>query len=235
MMNTDEDTGKAMALRAARATGAAGEPTPDESGERRRRAPAMSADERRQMIVQSALPLVAEYGAAVTTAQIARAAGIGEGTIFRVFADKDEVLGACMAEAASPDRVLRELVSISLEQPLADRLVEAIESLRAYLNRMGAVAGALMASGRAPRRDRPSPQGRQPGLDRETSTAAVRDALTDLFEPDRDALRLSPERCAQVFMSAAFSRGRLTGHDVAEITPAEIVDLFLHGALAARE
>lgn len=232
MMSTGEDTGGTMALKAARA---AMEAAPVDRGDRRRRAPAMSPGERRQMIVQSALPLVAEYGAAVTTAQIARAAGIGEGTIFRVFADKDEVLGACMAEAASPDRVLRELVSISLEQPLADRLVEAVESLRAYLNRMGAVAGALMASGRSPARDRPPVEGRRPGLDRETSAAAVRDALTDLFEPDRDALRLSPERCAQVFMAAAFSRGRLTGHDVPEVTPIEIVDLFLHGALAARE
>ncbi|MEV5460280.1 DUF6069 family protein [Streptomyces cellulosae] len=34
------------------------------------------------MIVQAAVPLITEYGSAVTTAKIARAAGIGEGTIF---------------------------------------------------------------------------------------------------------------------------------------------------------
>ena len=53
------------------------------------------------MIVAAALPLVAEYGAAVTTSQIARAAGIGEATIFRAFKDKDEVLDACVAEASA--------------------------------------------------------------------------------------------------------------------------------------
>ena len=36
------------------------------------------------MIIQTAIPLIAEYGAAVTTAKVARAAGIGEGTIFRL-------------------------------------------------------------------------------------------------------------------------------------------------------
>ncbi|MEO3807413.1 TetR/AcrR family transcriptional regulator [Sphaerisporangium sp. B11E5] len=185
------------------------------------------------MIVQAALPLVAEYGAAVTTQQIARAAGIGEGTIFRVFADKDEVLDACLAEAMSPDRVLRELVSISLDQPLADRLVEAIEALHAHLGRMGAVAGALMASGRRPRRDPLASGEARPGLDRETSLATVRDALAELFEPDQDTLRLSPERSAQVFMFAASSAGRLAGQGVPSLTSAEIVDMFLHGALAA--
>lgn len=49
----------------------------------------MSPEQRREMIVRAALPLVVEYGTSVTTAQIARAAGIGEGTIFRAFGDKD--------------------------------------------------------------------------------------------------------------------------------------------------
>ncbi|MFF8595875.1 hypothetical protein ACF061_31460 [Streptomyces sp. NPDC015220] len=48
---------------------------------RRRTAP-MEPDQRRAMIVAMALPLVIEYGASVSTAKIARAAGIGEGTIF---------------------------------------------------------------------------------------------------------------------------------------------------------
>ncbi|WP_331763944.1 helix-turn-helix domain-containing protein [Streptomyces anthocyanicus] len=38
----------------------------------------------------------------MSTAKIARAAGIGEGTIFRAFADKDALLAACMAEAVRP-------------------------------------------------------------------------------------------------------------------------------------
>ena len=58
------------------------------------------------MIVAAALPLVAEYGAKVTTSQVARAAGIGEATIFRVFADKEELLDAVLAEALQHEHAI---------------------------------------------------------------------------------------------------------------------------------
>ncbi|MEU9792805.1 helix-turn-helix domain-containing protein [Streptomyces sparsogenes] len=210
----------------------------------RRRAPGMSAEQRRAMIVAAALPLVAEYGAAVTTAQIARAAGIGEATIFRAFKDKEEVLAACTAEAVNPHHVQRELASISLDQPLADRLTEAAEAMRAHLTRMGAVAGALHASGH--RRDRApgrSPDDRAPGRSpgdrapgdrpadsRETAMRATRDALTELVEPDRAALRLPPERVASIFLGMLFTQLHF-GAEGAETDPAEFVDVLLHGTL----
>ncbi|MFI5957702.1 TetR/AcrR family transcriptional regulator [Cryptosporangium sp. NPDC051539] len=123
----------------------------------RRRASALSPDDRREMIVKAALPLVSERGAAVTTAQVARAAGIAEGTIFRVFPDKTALLDACVVEALRPDHVLAELGSIELDQPLEARLVEAADALSAHLGRMGAVIGALHATGRAPQRRGPAP------------------------------------------------------------------------------
>ena len=124
----------------------------------------MSAEQRRAMIVAAALPLVAEYGSAITTSQIARAAGIGEATIFRAFTDKEEVLTACLAEALSPDHVLNELASIPLDESLAVRLVEAAEAMRAHLERMGTVIGALHASGhrRQATGERPASSGRGP-------------------------------------------------------------------------
>src|SRR5690349_24636594 len=109
----------------------------------RRRAPGMTPDQRRDTIVRAALPLVAELGAAVTTAKIARAAGIGEATIFRVFDDKNAVLQACAMSAMDPARVLEELRSIPLDEPLASRLTDAVYALDAHLTRMGAVIGAL--------------------------------------------------------------------------------------------
>jgi AcrR family transcriptional regulator len=186
----------------------------------------MSPEQRRAMIVQAALPLVAEHGTAVTTQQIARAAGIGEATIFRVFADKDELLAACMAQAADPAGLLRELACISLEEPLAARLVEALDAMRAHLLRMGAVAGALMASGH--RTERPGHQGGR-STGRAESMAMIREALCDLLEPDRDALRLPADLAAETFLSLGMAAGRAGDR----IGHAELVDLFLHGALAA--
>ncbi|TDC93380.1 TetR/AcrR family transcriptional regulator, partial [Nonomuraea deserti] len=137
----------------------------------------MSPEQRREMIVKAALPLVVEYGTSVTTAQVARAAGIGEGTVFRAFGDKDALLAACMAEAQRPDDTLAHVASISLELSLAERLVEASEALRGYLARMGAVAGALAASGGLRReslrdalRETPKDPGQKPSTGPEPST-----------------------------------------------------------------
>ncbi|MDQ0913448.1 AcrR family transcriptional regulator [Streptomyces canus] len=196
---------------------------PKENQTTRRRAPAMSPEERRAMIIQTAIPLIAEYGAAVTTAKIARAAGIGEGTIFRVFADKDELLRACMAEALSPEHAIRELDAIDVSQPLPDRLAEAAEALQAHLSRMGAIAGSLGHGG-----------GKHPGTvrgaGRTESTTRIRAALADLLEPDRAALRRSPEQIAALFFGLLFTQPRTD--DEPDLTPQELVEVFLHGALS---
>jgi AcrR family transcriptional regulator len=155
----------------------------------RRRAPAMDADQRRAMIVAAALPLVVEYGASVTTAKIARAAGIGEGTIFRVFPDKDALLKACVAEAVRPDDTVRHLEAISLDQPLADRLTEAAEVIRGYLTRMGAVISALAATGRL-EPPKPDEEGRLP--DREAGLAAPRARWPPCSSPTRTGCGCPP-------------------------------------------
>src|SRR5690606_40981582 len=60
----------------------------DLSRERTRARPLSRAD-RRNAIAAATVPLLVEHGAAVTTRQIADAAGVAEGTLFRAFADKD--------------------------------------------------------------------------------------------------------------------------------------------------
>ncbi|MEV5676521.1 MULTISPECIES: TetR/AcrR family transcriptional regulator [unclassified Streptomyces] len=197
--------------------------TPKDNQTTRRRAPAMTPEERRAMVIQTAIPLIAEYGAAVTTAKIARAAGIGEGTIFRVFADKDELLQACIAEALSPEHAVRELDAIDVSQPLPDRLAEAAEALQAHMSRMGAILGSLGHRG-----------GKHPGTvrgaGRDESTARIRAALAELLEPDRAALRRPPEQIAALFFGLLFTQPRT--EDEPDLAPRELVEVFLHGALS---
>ncbi|QOV34723.1 TetR/AcrR family transcriptional regulator [Streptomyces ferrugineus] len=196
---------------------------PEENQTTRRRAPAMSPAQRREMIIQTAIPLITEYGAAVTTAKIARAAGIGEGTIFRVFTDKDELLQACMAEALSPEHAIRELDAIDVSQPLPDRLAEAAEALQAHMDRMGAILGSLGHRG-----------GKHPGTvrgaGRDESMTRVRAALAELLEPDKAALRRPPEQIAALFFGLLFTQPRT--EDEPDLTPQELVEVFLHGALS---
>ncbi|MEU8180115.1 TetR/AcrR family transcriptional regulator [Micromonospora sp. NPDC049044] len=193
----------------------------------RRRAPGMSAEDRREMIVAAALPLLVEHGSAVTTLQIAKAAGIGEATVFRAFADKDELLVACMSAALRNDHVLAELDAVPLDQPLAARLTEAAATLHAYLDRMGAVTGALRVSGRRGERRGPvdsSATGGRAAAAERTDRAVIR-----LLEPDRAALRLPIEQLAVIFLGILM--GRRGGHGSAETPVETLVDVFLHGVV----
>lgn len=185
----------------------------------------MSAEDRRAMIVHAVLPLLVEHGANVTSSQIARAAGIGEGTVFRAFKDKDELFDACTAEALKPDHVLDAIAEIPLDQPLEDRLVEAAEALGAHLERMGALMGALHASGR----HRGHRGGGKGG--RRESMAAIREAMVDLFTPEQDRLRLPAEQLAALFLTLLFGGRRLASDDAP--TTRQVVDFFLHGAVEA--
>jgi AcrR family transcriptional regulator len=188
----------------------------------RRRAPGMSPEKRREMIIHAVLPLVIEHGAAVTTSQIARAAGIGEATVFRAFTDKDELLDACIAEALRPETALDAIAEIPLDLPLAERLIEAADALSAHLTRMGAVLSALHASGYRRERKRGSRDGRRESL------TDIREALTDLFTPETDQLRMPPEHLAVMVTHVLMAKGRSALPDGP--TTAQIVDVLLHGA-----
>jgi len=194
----------------------------------------MSAEDRRAMIVHAVLPLLMEHGTAVTTAQIARAAGIGEGTIFRAFKDKDELFDACTAEVLRPDHVLDAIAEIPIEQQVADRLVEAAEALGAHFERMGALMGALHATGRHKQRD---PEQRLKNRTmkggRSESMTAMRGAITELFEPEKDRLRLTPEQLAALFLTLLFGGRRMAPIDDVPTTR-QVVDVFLHGAVEAQ-
>ncbi|WFE38231.1 TetR/AcrR family transcriptional regulator [Micromonospora sp. WMMD998] len=193
----------------------------------RRRAPGMNAQDRREMIVAAALPLLVEHGSAVTTQQIARAAGIGEATVFRAFADKDELWDACVSAALRNDLVLAELDAVPLDQPLAARLTEAAATLHAYLDRMGTVLGVLRAGGRRGERRGPADGSATGG--RAAAVERTHQAVIRLLEPDRAALRLPVEQLAVVFLGILM--GRRGGHGDAETPVETLVDVFLHGVV----
>src|ERR1700730_9179034 len=96
--------------------------TTDVDARPQKRASVMPPDERRAMIVAATLPLLMEGGEMVTTRQMADAAGIAEGTIFRVFADKDAVITAVVDAALDVGPLERAIEAIDRTQPLDDAL-----------------------------------------------------------------------------------------------------------------
>jgi AcrR family transcriptional regulator len=182
----------------------------------RARAAALPASERRAEIVAATLPLVLAHGAAVTTRQIAEAAGIAEGTIFRVFPDKESLIEAVVESAFDSASTDAALIAIDPALPLEERLVAAVEILRRRVADLWQLRTALgmmqLASGAAERH-------RAPDLA----------ALASVIAPDHDRIRRDPLEAAHL----------LRGLTIASTHPAlildeplasdEIVSLFLDG------
>ncbi len=78
----------------------------------------MSADDRRAALVEATLPLLLEHGRSVTSKQIAAAAGVAEGTIYRVFDSKDDLIASSLDHAFDVEPFLDDLRGIDSDQPL---------------------------------------------------------------------------------------------------------------------
>ena len=90
----------------------------------------MSADDRRRALVDVTLPLLLEHGRTVTTRQIAEAAGVAEGTIFRVFESKDDLVQATLDRAFDIEPFLEDLRRIDPDQPLRALVTEMVTLLQ---------------------------------------------------------------------------------------------------------
>jgi AcrR family transcriptional regulator len=95
-----------------------------------RRAQPLSVEERQAMIIDAVIPLLIEHGRAVTSKQIAEAAGIAEGTIFRAFGDKDTLVTAAIEKYLDPEPLRQALRSIDPALPLEKKVRAIIYLMR---------------------------------------------------------------------------------------------------------
>src|SRR5688572_23910478 len=181
-------------------------PTPE-----RTRATPLPPAERRAAIVRAVAPLLVEHGALVTTKQIAQRAGVSEGTIFNVFADKDELIEAVIEAALDPEPLEQRLAAIDPNQPFETRLVAATELVQRHVMHIWRLLAAL-----GPRTHRgPHQLPQSPGL------AAI-------FAAEPERVRVEPVVAARRLraMTVTLTHPFMTSDPA---TPEEIVDAFLHG------
>jgi AcrR family transcriptional regulator len=185
----------------------------------RRRASALPPEQRREHVVRAAMPLLLEHGASLTTRQVAEAAGIAEGTIFRVFPDKESLVHAVVAAALDPATFEDQLAEIPLDLPLRTRLERATALLQDRIAEVGELMTAVgMTSPPRAGSERP---------------ATSIEAMSRLFEPDAASLRRPALECARVLRAMTFAGTHPALAVDGPVDPAEIVDIVLHGVVSA--
>jgi len=182
----------------------------------------MAPDDRKRAIVAAALPLLLAHGRETTTRQIAEAAGVAEGTVFRVFATKDEIVEAVIEKVFDPDQFVAEIDAIDLTQPLRARLI----ALTGVMQRRFVEIFALMTALALPK---PPPP--QRARDHADWRELVRGHLAPIFEPDADRFRMPVDEVIRVLRLLTFSGSHPHITDQQLMTPDEIVDVVLHGTL----
>ena len=176
------------------------------------------------MLVEATLRLILDRGAEVSTRQIAEAAGVAEGTIFRVFDTKEELLRAAVASAFDASELVADLRRVDLTAGLEDRLVAAVEALQAHVRRVIRVLYALRSS-REPGAHPGGPGDRHRPEDAEP----IMRALAALIEPDAGQLRCGPNEAARRLHMVTFAGSHPMITHGEPLSAPEIVSLLLDG------
>lgn len=182
----------------------------------------LSPEQRRQAIIDATLPLVLAQGRQVTTQQIARAAGIAEGTIFRVFDSKDALLDAVVAQALDVEPYLRSLETLDASGGVEELITRVAQAM---IDRFEHVFGVLTVLGIKG----PPPAPLTPEV-----IARVGAAHARLLAPHTEELTLPPREVMRYVRLLAFSGTNPHLTDGRPLSAAEITSLVLDGTRKVR-
>jgi AcrR family transcriptional regulator len=184
----------------------------------------MPAADRRRAILDVVVPLLVAKGSALTTAEVARAAGIAEGTIFRVFPDKCALIYEAVKATMDPAPVADAIRAIGPSASMTAQLAEAVRVLRDHFNRMSSL-GESLRSVAAP----PGAQKRDVGRLIKESSTVISAALLELFERHRAALRVSPATATAAFRGLVFASAHPLLPPRERLAMEETVSILLSG------
>jgi AcrR family transcriptional regulator len=121
----------------------------------RERARPLSPDDRRAAILDAVMPVIRRHGREVSSRQLADAAGVAEGTLFRAFGDKESILEAAIERIRDPEPLRAALRGIDPDEPTEAKVRQVLHLLRERFEHVVQFMAAMRLQGPPPTRPRP--------------------------------------------------------------------------------
>ncbi|HYJ27803.1 MAG TPA: TetR/AcrR family transcriptional regulator [Nocardioides sp.] len=188
------------------------------------RARPMTPEDRREALVLATIPLLHDHGRTVTTKQIADAAGVAEGTIFRVFDSKDDLVTAAVEKALDMEPFFADLEAIDLDQDLRARLTDLCTRLQDRFRGIFLLMSAMGMVG-PPKAHRHMEEGRR----------RAEKIMVAVVEADADRLTCTPVQLVHMLRMLTFSGTHPHISDGHILTPEQIVGTLLDGVLKNKD
>ena len=180
----------------------------------RTRARPLEPDDRRAMIIEAVIPVIIENGRDVTTRQLAEAAGLGEGTLFRAFGDKETLIRAAAERYYEPGLIRNAINAIDHGANLEQKVNGILVAMR---DRMRGVHGMMSALGMTGPPPGPSNRARLDGV------------IEELLAPNLAELDVSPARVLQFIRLVSLSASIPSFTEGQEIPTEELARMITYG------
>lgn len=184
----------------------------------------MRREDRRKAIIEAVAPLLLEKGAGITTAEIARAAGVAEGTIFRAFSDKAEVIHEAAVSIFDPQPTCEAIASMDDSLPLTDKLSLAAGLLLDRFDRVVTLAEALRSAPKLSHQNHKD--GHRYAAE---ANARISVSLARIFEGRESELRVSPDIAVAAFRGLVWAAGNPMVAPEDRLPIGELIPILMSG------